>query len=241
MKTLTNILIGADPEFFLFSKKHQTHVSAWGLFPGTKSDPYPLEGGAMQVDGTALEFNINPTDDPQKFDKIITLVLKQMQDIINKVDNDLSMDFTPLTNFGRDYWKTIPIGAKHLGCEADFNSFGMRNPSPNPNRIRTAAGHIHLGFTKGQRTERGSDHFDKCVELSRHFHELKSLEINPLTNLEKQRLDFYGGNGSFRPKSYGLELRSPSNLWVKDTNSRTKIFNNAQNSFRKAQENAELH
>ena len=51
-----NILIGADPE--LFVKKDGVVVSGHDLIQGTKADPFPVQDGAVQVDGMALEFNI---------------------------------------------------------------------------------------------------------------------------------------------------------------------------------------
>jgi hypothetical protein len=52
--------IGADPEFFLRDKATGKFVSAHGLIPGTKRQPMKVDKGAVQVDGMALEFNIDP-------------------------------------------------------------------------------------------------------------------------------------------------------------------------------------
>ena len=51
--------IGADPELFLH--KNGKAVTAHGVVQGTKEHPYPVEYGAYQVDGMAVEFNIDPT------------------------------------------------------------------------------------------------------------------------------------------------------------------------------------
>lgn len=51
-------LVGADPE--LFVSKAGVILSAFGLVGGTKKVPQKVERGAVQVDGMALEFNIDP-------------------------------------------------------------------------------------------------------------------------------------------------------------------------------------
>lgn len=229
---MENIKVGADPEFFLYSKKHDEYVSAWGLFPGTKKDPYPLEGGAMQVDGTALEFNIDACTDSKAFNYTIVKVLDQIKDIICKVDSDLGMDFTPLIQYTPERWKDISYRAKVLGCEVDYDLMGKANRKVNPKRYRTAAGHVHLGFTKGK-VELETKHFNNCCKIAKYFYTHKSLELYPLTELEKQRLKFYGDFGSFRPKSYGIELRSPSNMWVSRESTRLQMFNRVQDTYRK--------
>ena len=54
------LLLGADPEAFVVLKDGGIPVSAHGLLPGTKDKPFPVEKGAVQVDGMAAEFNIEP-------------------------------------------------------------------------------------------------------------------------------------------------------------------------------------
>ena len=62
-----NILIGADPELWIIDRKTGKPISAEGLFEGTKAAPYQVENGAVQVDGMAAEFNINPAKDSREF------------------------------------------------------------------------------------------------------------------------------------------------------------------------------
>ena len=55
------ILVGADPELFLRDKKTGQLVAAdINQIKGTKVTPYKVECGAVQVDGAAGEFNIDP-------------------------------------------------------------------------------------------------------------------------------------------------------------------------------------
>ena len=53
-----NILIGCDPEVFV--KQNGVFRSAHGLIRGDKKNPQKIRSGAVQVDGMALEFNIDP-------------------------------------------------------------------------------------------------------------------------------------------------------------------------------------
>lgn len=50
--------IGADPEVFV--GREGQFFSAHGLVPGNKRRPHKVDRGAVQVDGMALEFNIDP-------------------------------------------------------------------------------------------------------------------------------------------------------------------------------------
>ena len=70
------ILIGADPEFFV--KTLGKLVSGFSLIPGDKENPHPVDKGAIQVDGMALEFNIDPVQDEDSFFSNINTVLSQM-------------------------------------------------------------------------------------------------------------------------------------------------------------------
>ena len=71
-----DFLIGADPEFFV--KKAGKVVSAHNLVPGTKESPFPVKNGAVQVDGMALEFNINPAETFAAFESSLDSVLEQI-------------------------------------------------------------------------------------------------------------------------------------------------------------------
>ena len=59
------ITIGCDPEFFV--KENNKFVNAHGLIEGTKDFPQLVNKGAVQVDGMALEFNINPAKNSKEF------------------------------------------------------------------------------------------------------------------------------------------------------------------------------
>ncbi len=218
------VLVGSDPEIFLTNG--QDFVSAYGVIPGTKEEPHLVDKGAVQVDGCALEFNINPASTPEEFDKNITVVLTQLEEMVKKHDPSLKLVFEPFAEFDPIYFQFLPFDCKILGCEPDFSHLGVeKTPSENlvHSPFRTAAGHIHVGWRETGNPKEDK-HFDLCKRIARDF--LTEDGFIPLTKNERERAKYYGVPGSFRPKMYGVELRSPSNLWVKSSESRKKMFEN---------------
>ena len=209
--------VGADPEYFL--KKNGVNVSAHGLVKGTKKKPMLLEGGAVQVDGTALEFNIDPAENEEQFLQHIDMVLAQIRDLIPE---EYEFVFDPVAEYDPNYFKNLPFAARELGCDPDYNAYsGLRNPVPdNEETFRTSSGHIHLGF---ERAEDDADHFLDCqaiIKACDYFIGLPLTLIEPISKRQK----LYGKAGAFRPKPYGVEYRSPSSFWVKSPTLQRFVF-----------------
>jgi len=225
-------LIGADPEVFL--SVGSEFISAHGLFPGTKSDPYKVEKGAVQVDGTALEFNIDPASSVEEFDGNIQTVLMQMEEMVKDVDKDIKINFRPVARFNKEKFKEFPEVCKILGCDPDFNTqSGQPNNPPNikDEPFRTAAGHVHIGWTKDE-DPMSPIHFQDCLAVARKFNNTKPQFLGSKTPEEIFRERFYGAGMSFRPKSYGVELRGYSNRWVADSSTRKEMFNFVQKTMK---------
>ena len=64
---MVKILIGADPELFLRNPNDNKFVSGHIFNLGDKKAPTPVPFGAVQNDGCAVEFNINPAHTVQEF------------------------------------------------------------------------------------------------------------------------------------------------------------------------------
>lgn len=208
-----DILLGADPELFL--KKGPDFYSGHGVIPGTKEQPYRVRKGAVQVDGMALEFNIDPAKTEQEFKTNIKTVMKQLRKMVPK---DLDFEITPTANFKESVLKSQPPEALELGCDPDYNAYTrrMNNPPQIPvskKGLRTAAGHIHIGWTKDiNPTE--MTHFESCVDLVRQLDWFLGVPSR-LIDDNQERRTLYGQFGAFRPKSYGCEYRVLSNWWLK--------------------------
>ena len=140
--------IGADPELFVANAKG-VFVCPETFLPGTKVEPYPVKGGAVQVDGFAAEFNINPSESFEEFNNNIEDVLVGLKSFLPP---GYTLHALPSVTFTPEVYDRASDFAKQLGCSPDFNAWtGEPNPPPNVDQtpyLRTAAGHIHIGWTE---------------------------------------------------------------------------------------------
>lgn len=221
-------LIGADPELFVRDRDGNL-VSAYGMIPGTKSDPFEVEGGAVQVDGMALEFNINPAKTADEFNNNIVNVLRQLKEMIPA---GYEFDFSPVAEFGKDYIQSQPEEARELGCDPDFNAYtGKANPKPNVDYpFRTASGHIHIGWTSAQDIN-VQEHIEACHMAVKQLDCILGLPSRRWDK-DRTRATMYGKFGAYRPKHYGVEYRTLSNTWVNHEDRRRFVFNAAQSSMK---------
>ena len=202
------ITIGADPE--LFAAKDGQWVSAHNLIPGTKKDPFPVEKGAVQVDGVALEFNVDPASTYEEFQSNLDSVMSTL--IAMVPGYDILMD-TAVVLSKQDF-KTIPQEALLIGCSPDVNAYSEESNQgpPEDTPIRAAGGHVHVGgiFAKdATQFQKWND----CMKLTRLMDKYVGV-YSVLWDKDTLRRQIYGKAGSCRPKIYGLEYRSLSNAWV---------------------------
>lgn len=199
-------LVGADPELFAF--RDGKHISGYGLIPGTKKNPHRVSHGAVQVDGMALEFNIDPASSEDEFVFNIDTVMAQLREMAGV---DVVAD--PVAHFDPEYLKTQPDEALDLGCDPDFNAWsGLRNPQPDVTApFRTGSGHVHIGWMEPSPVD--DYHVEDCRAFVRQLDYrlgLPSLVFDP----DVQRRALYGRAGAFRAKPYGVEYRVLSNRWL---------------------------
>lgn len=229
--------IGSDPESFIRNKKTGQFVSAEGIIPGDKKNPYRVDKGAVQVDGLAAEFNIDPATTAEEFSNNLVSVTKTLDEMVKKHDKDLEIVFTPFANFDPVYFEGLSAESKILGCDPDFDYNGAVMPKDEKlsgSPFRTAAGHIHIGFTEGE-DPMNAYHFEDCRFLAKHFHNsfMDYIVLGRYRTIEEtKRLKYYGGKGAFRPKSYGVELRQFSNVWVRKPEDHIKMFDFITNTIK---------
>lgn len=219
---------GADPELFVVDQNGN------GVFPefipGDKKNPVPVKGGAIQRDGMAAEFNIDPSSSYEEFNQNIVSVLKEMKSLLPKGYKLVS---TPSMTFSEDVWDKAPEEAKTLGCSPDFNALtgGVNTPPNDPEnpRMRCLGGHLHIGWTKGK-TMDDLDHIGHGRDLVKQLDwYLAAWSLQQDTDKNRRRL--YGKAGSCRFKDYGVEYRTLSSFWVLNANSRLQVWNRMQRAI----------
>ena len=228
--------LGADPELFVYDNKEKAFISSHNLIPGTKEEPFETSCGAIQVDGVAAEFNINPAETGEEFQSNVMQTVRELLEQIqenptkkrggpSKVRREnMILKVVPIATFNKKYFKSLPDSAKLLGCMPDYNAYtGEQNTPPETNKtMRTAAGHLHVGWTEHEDIEDPA-HLKDCIDT------VKQLDavIYPLSFLwdsSSARRELYGQMGSFRPKTFGVEWRPLSNVWVKDPDLHLWLF-----------------
>jgi hypothetical protein len=218
-----SVLIGCDPE--IFAKQSGKVVSAHGLIPGDKKNPFKVNKGAVQVDGMALEFNIDPAATDDEFVINIKEVLQQMQLMVP----DHEFFISPVAKFSPAYMKQQPKEALELGCDPDFNAWEGGNPFDKPDMklpMRTASGHVHIGWTNGQDI-RDPSHISKCIAVAKQMDYVLGLG-SLVYDQDTKRRSMYGKPGCFRPKPYGVEYRTLSNMWLSSETLMRWVFRNAK-------------
>lgn len=226
MQMKYDILIGADPEVFV--KQNGIFCSGYGLIEGTKKHPSPVNKGAVQVDGMALEFNIDPALDRTTFVENINTV---MQELANRV-KEYEIVIEPVAEFTPEVFAAQPPEAIELGCDPDMNAWTMdvNNPPDAEVQFRTAAGHIHLGYTKDQDIESMPALFT-AAEVARQLDFYLGLPSLMYDNNTKRR-ELYGQAGAFRIKTYGMEYRVLSNKWLVSDHLKRWVYDNTQYAYR---------
>lgn len=216
------ILVGCDPEVFV--KQGGIFRSAHGLIRGDKKNPQPVRNGAVQVDGMALEFNINPAATENEFVLNVQDVFDQMCRMVPGYE----VVATPVAHFDAAYLKAQPAEALELGCDPDYNAWtGTVNPRPDGNRpMRTASGHVHVGWTGGENIE-SADHQARCNMLIQQMDFYLGLP-SLMYDEDKERRGMYGKAGACRYKSYGVEYRTLSNAWLTSKERMAWIFRATQ-------------
>lgn len=208
---MTKVLIGADPEVFVRNPNSGVYVSAHGLIAGDKKNPQRVDFGAVQVDGMALEFNIDPAENADQFVHNVRQVYNTLCGMVPGYD----VLAEPAITFDQQYFNEQPAEAKVLGCDPDFDAWtGEANSPPVSDQpMRTASGHVHIGWGSGFDVT-DPVHLDNCRVVCRQLDYVlgvASLSYDP----DNRRRSMYGRAGAFRPKPYGVEYRTLSNAWLR--------------------------
>lgn len=216
MFNFKGLTIGADPEVF-FLTKDKKPFSAEGLVGGTKAEPRPIGGAQsglfVQEDNVSAEFNIPPAGSARDFSNSINKALKYL----NKIAKDKNLELGFYSSLHFDKIQLDTPHAQTLGCEPDIDAWtGNENPRPKPpESLRTAAGHVHVGWA------------DPVMEERQLL--LRSLDLflgvpSIVATKKNERRSLYGKAGACRIKPYGVEYRTLDNFWIEEHKNRAYVF-----------------
>ncbi len=211
---LTDITVGADPEVFV--TLGGTVTSSIGLIGGTKEVPIPVRMGALQEDNVLAEFNIDPASTKEQFALHIETVLGELRGVLGKSGHDLLIATSH--EYDMEWLEDQGNRAMEFGCGAEWSAYTrelLSKPEGASTGLRTAGGHVHVGYNDPW--ESGNYSLARCLDVVLG---IPSIVLDQ----DVRRRSLYGSAGSLRHKPYGMEYRSLSNFWLCSTNLQHWVF-----------------
>ena len=223
-----DITFGADPEVFLFDSSKDKFIASCGRIGGTKKNPIPLpkyEKSSIQEDNVAVEFNIVPCKSKSEWVSEISSTLAFLRALVTP--KDWSIETSSSVLFSEE--ELSHPQAQSFGCEPDYNAWTKEENdfvylSGEKARLRTAGGHVHVGY-KGATTE-------QSLLLGRAMDVFLGVPSIILDKDGEERRELYGKAGAIRFKPYGVEYRTLSNFWLRDTMYTAWVYDQTMKAIR---------
>lgn len=228
-----NFLFGADPEGFVVNAAGVAVAPTF--IPGTKYEPHKVDGGAIQRDGMAAEFNVDAAPTFAEWNSNFDKVMKALDGFLPEGHK---MSWVPAVEFTPEVFDNAPDDYKELGCSPDWNAWEENVNSPphceDKPYLRTASGHIHIGW--------GKDYsLDDALHQRNCFDFVKQLDWylggwSLKHDSDPLRRALYGKAGACRLKTYGVEYRVLSNFWITSEGKRRAVWNRMQLAIKAMEE-----
>lgn len=196
--------IGADPEFFIVSDKGVLPASLFTT--GTKEKTETLVPGLeIHQDNITLEMNFEPQSTRQSWIDVIEYSMSEL----HKRIHPHKLVACPSLMFTQDDLMMFGPTALEFRCDPEENVWGdPRYKRPNK-LLRSAGGHVHLGWSDPSRDEQTNVSLWLDLLIG-----LPCVLIEDHVPARARRAN-YGKPGSLRLKPYGLEYRTPGNEWLR--------------------------
>ena len=211
------LAVGSDPEFFI-QDSSGTIIPSRGIIPGNKNKPRPLVWGAVHRDNVTCELNPIPASSEAEFsDNFLNL----KQEVEDKLLSKKGLSLVVKTSHEFSHEQLNYREAQEFGCDEDFTIWEhiqppvMRDPY---SLVRSAGGHLHLAIDGLYRS-----YLSAVISRLDLFISVPLVLLDP----DKLRRQSYGKAGCYRPKPYGIEYRTPSNVWCRSDELRRWVYRQA--------------
>lgn len=225
---LSNVTIGADPELFIINEKTKKVVSAVGLIPGEKGNPWRSddmpEGFGLETDNILAEFNIPPVKNEINFVNNIVYMQEYIDKFVKSKNPDLGIKCIASQTVPKSELQSDQ--AKLFGCDVDYNAYTMKaNPKPKgtSTNLRSAGFHIHIGYE--------NPNVDTSLALVKYMDAFLGIP-SVVKDKDKKRRSLYGKAGCFRLTDYGVEYRVLSSAMMSSTSKLSFIWKQLQKVMR---------
>jgi hypothetical protein len=215
---LTSITVGSDPEVMVMDKRG-TVTSAIGKVGGSKASPRECKGGALQEDNVMAEFNTNPASSAQEFVNTINTVMGELTAVL--APHGLEPSIISSHEFNLEDLRAEGAQAMEFGCGGEWDGWTgrkLQKPNGGLSGLRTAGGHVHVGYFDPWRNGN--------LSLARMLDVVLGVP-SVLLDQDTRRRSLYGSAGSMRHKPYGMEYRTLSNFWLKSDELKRWVFERA--------------
>lgn len=216
---MTSITIGADPEVFV-TDREGTPIPICGLLGGTKGNPLMISSrGGYLEDGVAAEINVTPStsfyDVVNECHNVSNHILEKLS--IASPERGWRLSRSTALEFSLSSLDAAGPEARRFGCAPEFDAYQSGRSCERVDSTslatkrntewRFCGGHIHIGY-KNLAPNIPEDAVALFCDLY--------IGNRLIGAGEKQgrRRSLYGLAGRYRPTSYGIEYRTPSNMWL---------------------------
>lgn len=225
------ITLGADPEFFIVNEMDMEVQVALDLVEGTKEKPIHLHPDLPKEfnfhrDNVMIEVGVPPTSDPYHFtDNINTAINYANAKLMDASDNAEGEMYAIYRNTSVWHFHDEDLAdprAQEFGCEPDQNAYEGGRERVAPGNVlgnaRTAGGHIHIGSDQGF----NCPNFIVALLCDAYVGALGDVGVS------EEDWAWYRQPGIYRDKPYGIEYRSPSNMWCFNNNKTFRVASRAK-------------
>lgn len=239
------VTLGSDPEFFC--SRGGVPIPAEEILP-----PPGFTDGHNNpfFDGFQAEITTVPSND---LDTAVLNLKDAVKNIVKLKERGVTPYFAPVENIPDERIPFCPPSCFQMGCSPSVNaftnqvrdSFKIRSLHSKTPGIMLAGGHVHLGLPSGFSLESPpSDLIPFASVFTLQYPDVirmfESIGVTLLTAVEhsdgkgilyKKRRLFYGLSGEYRHTQYGIEMRSPSCVWLMSPELSKMMYSAAVISF----------